>query len=78
MPDRGKSALDLLKDRFARGEIDRAEYEDRKKFLSGRKPGRLWPVVGTEYAIAVHLLDREARTGQAITRVSDEGSIDRQ
>lgn len=30
-----KSALDILKDRFARGEIDRAEYEERKKLLSG-------------------------------------------
>lgn len=26
--------LDTLKHRFARGEIDRAEYEDRKKLLS--------------------------------------------
>jgi putative membrane protein len=31
----GKSALDILKDRFARGEIERAEYEERKKLLSG-------------------------------------------
>jgi hypothetical protein len=31
----GKSALDILKDRFARGEIERAEYEDRRKPLSG-------------------------------------------
>jgi putative membrane protein len=30
----GKSALDILKDRFARGEIDRSEYEERKKLLS--------------------------------------------
>jgi putative membrane protein len=29
-----KSALDILKDRFARGEIDRSEYEERKKLLS--------------------------------------------
>jgi putative membrane protein len=29
-----KSALDVLKDRFARGEIDRSEYEERKKLLS--------------------------------------------
>ena len=29
-----KSALDLLKDRFARGEIDHTEYEERKKLLS--------------------------------------------
>jgi len=27
--------LDTLKHRFARGEIDRAEYEERKKVLSG-------------------------------------------
>ena len=27
--------LDTLKHRFARGEIDRVEYEDRKKVLSG-------------------------------------------
>jgi putative membrane protein len=30
-----KSALDLLKDRFARGEIDRTEYEERKHLLGG-------------------------------------------
>lgn len=27
--------LDTLKHRFARGEIDRAQYEERKKLLSG-------------------------------------------
>lgn len=29
----GNNALDLLKERFARGEIDRAEYEERKRIL---------------------------------------------
>jgi putative membrane protein len=32
---RGMTPLDTLKHRFARGEIDRAEYEERKKILSG-------------------------------------------
>ena len=32
---RGITPLDTLKHRFARGEIDRAEYEERKKLLSG-------------------------------------------
>ena len=32
--EQGKSALDILKDRFARGEIDRTEYEERKQLLS--------------------------------------------
>ena len=32
---RGDTPLDTLKHRFARGEIDRAEYEERKKLLSG-------------------------------------------
>jgi putative membrane protein len=31
----GHSALDVLKERFARGEIDRAEYEDRKRLVTG-------------------------------------------
>ncbi len=30
---RGTSALDILDDRFARGEIDREEYEERKRVL---------------------------------------------
>jgi putative membrane protein len=30
----GNTPLDTLKHRFARGEIDRAEYEDRRKLLS--------------------------------------------
>lgn len=31
---RGQSALDVLDERFARGEIDRNEYEERRKILS--------------------------------------------
>ena len=31
---RENTPLDTLKHRFARGEIDRAEYEERKKLLS--------------------------------------------
>ena len=31
----GNTPLDTLKHRFARGEIDRAENEERKKLLSG-------------------------------------------
>jgi len=31
----GKSALEVLEDRFARGEIDKEEFEDRKRVLSG-------------------------------------------
>lgn len=49
-------ALATLRDRFARGEIDRAEYEERRAILLGRQPvpaatpkgekaeeGREWP-----------------------------------
>ena len=31
----GNTPLDTLKHRLARGEIDRAEYEERKQLLSG-------------------------------------------
>jgi putative membrane protein len=34
VPGPAKTALDILKDRFARGEIDRNEYEERKRLLS--------------------------------------------
>ena len=30
-----KTSVDILKERFARGEIDRAEYEEKKKLLFG-------------------------------------------
>lgn len=30
---RGRSALDILDERFARGEIEREEYEERKRVL---------------------------------------------
>jgi putative membrane protein len=32
-PDRGRAALDILEERFARGEIEKAEFEDKRKLL---------------------------------------------
>ena len=34
--DRSSSALDVLNERYARGEIDAAEYNERKKNISGK------------------------------------------
>jgi putative membrane protein len=33
-PGQNRTPLDILKDRFARGEIDRNEYEERTRLLS--------------------------------------------
>jgi putative membrane protein len=33
-PPSGRAPLDILKERFARGEIDKAEYDERRRVLS--------------------------------------------
>ncbi|MEX0759553.1 MAG: SHOCT domain-containing protein [Tistlia sp.] len=33
-PSHRQTPLEILRERFARGEIDRAEYEERRKLLS--------------------------------------------
>ena len=33
-PPGGRSALDVLRDRFARGEIDKDEFEERRRLLA--------------------------------------------
>jgi putative membrane protein len=32
---RSRTALDILNERFARGEIDRTEYEEKRKLMDG-------------------------------------------
>src|SRR5215208_3065287 len=39
---RQDAALTILRERFARGEIDRAEYETRRDVLTGNGPTDTW------------------------------------
>jgi putative membrane protein len=34
-PSRSSAGLDILNERFARGEIDKAEYEDKRRLIAG-------------------------------------------
>jgi putative membrane protein len=34
-PPRGKGAIEILRERYARGEIDKKEYEEKKRDLEG-------------------------------------------